>query len=105
MASRGRSRLETGLVALAFFVVAIGPVNAQEPQPTVRIESSMPPSIILGCDDDDPPSVHAGEVVISRTGDTTGALTVIYDLMGMVEATSGSAVFPPGDDTEAPRVP
>jgi hypothetical protein len=88
------------LVGLVIVAVTMGSVGAQEPLPVVRVQSSESHAFTFGCTDA-PPLTHPGSVVLARTGDTTSALTVTYDLTGPVEPTAESVEVPAGEATVA----
>lgn len=86
-----------GPLLLAAACLVGRPVAAQEPLPVIRIETTEPPQVFFN-DCVQPPEVETrpGSVVLSRTGDITGSLSVAYEVTGPVAPTSGVVVFEAG---------
>lgn len=90
-----------GLATLLATCVVGGPaVAAQEPLPTVRIDSTESPQVFTNaCVEPFEVEIFPGSVVLSRTGDADASLSVTYEITGPVAPTSGVAVFDAGQAT------
>ena len=97
MATWGKCRVGSGLLAAGLATVGWVPASAQQepPVPSVLIESTEAPSRIRGCTPDEV-ITHPGSFTLSRTGPTTEALTVSY-LVGQVAPRTESSTFMIGE--------